>query len=114
MANHYAFSLQNKLPILAGSSLFVNYSSHLTNKLNKKISGYHSNTPRRFVLGVVGFSFLSQFVNMAGNLGFKSFIASAARQKGAVEQVIFLTQLLCVLGLFVILICGFCLKFESW
>lgn len=42
--------------------------------------------PRRAVLGV-GFSFLSQFINMAApGLGAKSFIASA-RQSGAVEKV---------------------------
>ncbi|KAL1547749.1 hypothetical protein AAHA92_16067 [Salvia divinorum] len=43
--------------------------------------------PRRAILGA-GFSFLSQFINMAApNFGAKSFIASA-REKGAVEKVL--------------------------
>lgn len=96
MANCFAFTLQNRLPILAGvypslssttsvSFVIVNSLPHFSKKLGRGISGYQ--TPRRLVLGL-GVSFLAQFMSMAGNIGGTSFVASAARQKGAVEQVL--------------------------
>lgn len=106
MANCFAFTLQNRLPILAGvypslssttsvSYVIVNSLPHFSKKLSRGISGYQ--TPRRLVLGL-GVSFLGQFMSMAGNIGGKSFLASAARQKGAVEQVTFLLNYSVVFG----------------
>lgn len=85
MANRFSTKLQRNLPHLAGVHpclLAVPLSS--LPPFSRRVGGYRA--PRRVVLGI-GVSFLSQFVNMAaGNLGVKSFIASA-RQKGAIEKV---------------------------
>lgn len=53
-------------------------------RFSARINGFKAS---RRVLICAGLPFFSQFMNMAGNLASKSFIASA-RQKGAVEKVL--------------------------
>ncbi|KAI3443651.1 hypothetical protein Pfo_000316 [Paulownia fortunei] len=86
MTNRFGIKLQHRLPHLAGvyPCLPAIPLSSLP-PFSRRVGGYRA--ARRVVLGI-GVSFLSQFMNMAaGNLGAKSFIASA-RQKGAVEKVL--------------------------
>ncbi|KAK0570763.1 hypothetical protein LWI29_006074 [Acer saccharum] len=96
MANRLGLTLQHRLPVLSGyfntspitSFYYSNSVSSLSKAALKKKSdrGFNLKSPRRLVLGL-GAAFWSQFMGMAGNVGAKSFIASA-RQKGAVEQVL--------------------------
>ncbi|XP_057765766.1 uncharacterized protein LOC130986375 [Salvia miltiorrhiza] len=75
--------LRHSLPHLAGVA--VTFAALPPPPLSRRVAAYRA--PRRAVLGL-GFSFLSQFINMAApTLGAKSFIASA-RQTGAVEKVL--------------------------
>ncbi|KAK1550930.1 hypothetical protein Q3G72_027118 [Acer saccharum] len=96
MANRLGLTLQHRLPVLSGysntSPITSFYYSHSASSLSKAAlkkksdRGFNLKSPRRLVLGL-GAAFWSQFMGMAGNVGAKSFIASA-RQKGAVEQVL--------------------------
>ncbi|KAK3210519.1 hypothetical protein Dsin_015225 [Dipteronia sinensis] len=96
MANRVGLTLQHRLPVLSGYSntspitsfYYSNSVSSLSKAALKKKSerGFNLKSPRRLVLGL-GVAFWSQFMGMAGNVGAKSYIASA-RQKGAVEQVL--------------------------
>ncbi|PIN05734.1 hypothetical protein CDL12_21719 [Handroanthus impetiginosus] len=86
MANRFGIRLQHRLPRLGGvyPCLAANPLSSMP-PFSTRASGQRAT--RRVALGI-GFSFLSQFINMAAaNLGAKSFIASA-RQKGAIEKVL--------------------------
>ncbi|KAK2645405.1 hypothetical protein Ddye_020600 [Dipteronia dyeriana] len=91
MASHVGLTLvlsgySNTSPITG--FCYSNSDSNLSKVALKKKSdwGFNLKSPRRLVLGL-GAAFWSQFMGMAGNVGPKSFIASA-RQKGAVEQVL--------------------------
>ncbi|TXG61549.1 hypothetical protein EZV62_012912 [Acer yangbiense] len=96
MANRLGLTLQHRLPVLSGysntSPITSFYHSNSVSSLSKAAlkkkgdGGFNLKSPRRLVLGL-GAAFWSQFMGMAGNVGAKSFIASA-RQKGAVEQVL--------------------------
>lgn len=80
-ANYLSLSTSPGLPI-------VNSLHQFSNKLSKRIGLFnHKNRPRRVVLGL-GVTFWAQFLNMAGNFGGKSFLASA-RPKSEVDKVIF-------------------------
>lgn len=93
MAKGFGIKLQQRVPHLVGffSSLpaVSSSSSHtiplqFSRVVKRGVIRYR--LPRRVVLGI-GISFWSQLMNMAGNFGAKSFVASA-RQKGAVEKVL--------------------------
>ncbi|WMV37987.1 hypothetical protein MTR67_031372 [Solanum verrucosum] len=96
MANRFGVKLQSRLPNLAGFYLFstpitCTNSVQCCSKAQTRIVGKRRaircrNIHRRVVLGI-GVSLWSQFMSMAGNVGAKSFVASA-RQKGAIEQVL--------------------------
>lgn len=60
------------------------FTLHSVPQYSARINGFKAS---RRVLISAGLPFLSQFMNMVGNLASKSFIASA-RQKGAVEKVL--------------------------
>ncbi|PSS15518.1 Malonyl-[acyl-carrier protein] O-methyltransferase [Actinidia chinensis var. chinensis] len=88
MANRLGLSLQQKIPISAGARVYhlpLPSSISITCARNRSC-GYRNSTPRRLVLGI-GAGLWAQFMSMAGNIGGKSFIASA-RQKGEIEQVL--------------------------
>lgn len=94
MANRLGLGIPQRLPFLAGvypcsSSYSVTWAFGPVpgpfKAPNKWKSG--SRAPRRLILGL-GVSFWAQFMSMAGTVGANSFLASA-RQKGAVEEVIF-------------------------
>lgn len=96
MANRFGVKLQSRLPNLAGiypfsTPITCTNSVQCCSKAQTRIVGKRRaircrNIHRRVVLGI-GVSLLSQFMSMAGNVGAKSFVASA-RQKGAIEQVL--------------------------
>ncbi|XP_059284331.1 uncharacterized protein LOC132037744 isoform X2 [Lycium ferocissimum] len=99
MSNRFGVKLQNRLPNLAGIYPFSAPTKTTTSSVpcccssktqKSRIVGkrrvFGCRIPRRVVLGI-GVSFWCQFMNMAGNVGGKSFMASA-RQKGAIEQVL--------------------------
>ncbi|KAM7519604.1 hypothetical protein LguiB_018566 [Lonicera macranthoides] len=94
MANIFKIRLQSRLPILVGippslhspTSVTASFDYPVLQISNKLKRSGVCRTNRRLVLGI-GASFWGQFMNMAGNFGGKSFIASA-RTKGAVEQVL--------------------------
>ncbi|GFY98444.1 S-adenosyl-L-methionine-dependent methyltransferases superfamily protein [Actinidia rufa] len=88
MANRLGLSLQQKIPISAGARVYhlpLPSSISVTCARNRSC-GYRNSTSRRLVLGI-GAGLWAQFMSMAGNIGGKSFIASA-RQKGEIEQVL--------------------------
>ncbi|KAL2501361.1 S-adenosyl-L-methionine-dependent methyltransferase superfamily protein [Forsythia ovata] len=93
MAEGFGIKLQQRVPHLVGfcyslpavsSCSFHTFSPQLSRVVKRGVIGYR--LPRRGVLGI-GVSIWSQLMNMAGNFGAKSFVASA-RQKGAVEKVL--------------------------
>ncbi|KAK4853400.1 hypothetical protein QYF36_008636 [Acer negundo] len=96
MANRLGLTLQHRLPVLSGysntSSITSFYYSNSVSSLSKAAlkkksdRGFNLKSPRRLVLGL-GAAFWSQFMGMAGNVGAKSFIASAS-QKSDIEQVL--------------------------
>ncbi|XP_049415003.1 uncharacterized protein LOC125877779 [Solanum stenotomum] len=96
MANRFGVKLQSRLPNLAGiypfsTPIACTNSVQCCSKAQTRIDGKRRaircrNIHRRVVLGI-GVSLWSQFMSMAGNVGAKSFVASA-RQKGAIEQVL--------------------------
>ncbi|KAK6784271.1 hypothetical protein RDI58_017725 [Solanum bulbocastanum] len=97
MANRFGVKLQSRPPNLAGIYPFsapitsTNSVQCCSKAQNSRIVGKRRaircrNIHRRLILGI-GVSLWSQFMSMAGNVGAKSFVASA-RQKGAIEQVL--------------------------
>lgn len=98
MANRFGVKLQSRLPNLAGIYPFSvpiktptsvpcsaeTQKSRVVGKKKRRAFGCR-NIHRRVLLGI-GVSLWSQFLSMAGNVGSKSFMASA-RQKGEIEQV---------------------------
>ncbi|KAA8523236.1 hypothetical protein F0562_009659 [Nyssa sinensis] len=94
MANRLGLTVQHRLPILAGvypslpSTTLVSCSidsvPQFSQILKRRTGGY--SRPRRLLLGL-GASFWVQFMSMAGNIGGKSFVASA-RQTGEIEKVL--------------------------
>ncbi|XP_055824926.1 uncharacterized protein LOC129893423 isoform X2 [Solanum dulcamara] len=97
MANRFSVKLQSRLPNLAGiypfsaprtttNSVPCSSKTQKSRIFVKRRAFRCRNIPRRVVLGI-GVSLLSQFISMAGNVGAKSFMASA-RQKGEIEQVL--------------------------
>ncbi|XP_047249779.1 uncharacterized protein LOC107877980 isoform X8 [Capsicum annuum] len=99
MANRFGVKLQSRLPNLAGIYPFSvpiktptsvpcsaeTQKSRVVGKKKRRAFGCR-NIHRRVLLGI-GVSLWSQFLSMAGNVGSKSFMASA-RQKGEIEQVL--------------------------
>ncbi|KAM7515624.1 hypothetical protein LguiA_005207 [Lonicera macranthoides] len=94
MANIFKIRLQSRLPILVGIPPSLHSPTSVTSSFDYPVLQFSNKlkrsglcrTNRRLVLGI-GASFWGQLMNMAGNFGGKSFIASA-RTKGAVEQVL--------------------------
>ena len=87
MANQLGLSLQQKIPSSVGACfchLPLPSTISVTSARNRSCE-YRNRTPWRLVLGI-GAGLWAQFMSMAGNIGGKSFIASA-RQKGEIEQV---------------------------
>uniref|UniRef100_A0A5B7BEB3 Methyltransferase type 11 domain-containing protein n=1 Tax=Davidia involucrata TaxID=16924 RepID=A0A5B7BEB3_DAVIN len=94
MANRLGFTLQHRLPILAGVypsspkttsfTCSIDSVTQISQILKRRTGGY--SRPRRLLLGF-GASVWAQFMSMDGNIGGKSFIASA-RQKGEIEKVL--------------------------
>ncbi|XP_059634838.1 uncharacterized protein LOC132277114 [Cornus florida] len=92
MANRFGLTLRHRLPNLAAVAPSLpsitcsidSVSSQFSKILKRRTAGYR--TPRRLVLGL-GAAFWVQFMSMDGNIGGKSFIASA-RQKGEIEEVL--------------------------
>jgi hypothetical protein len=94
MANRLGGTIQQKLPLLAGvypcsSSYSVTCAVGPIPSLSRAVKKWKigGRAPRRLILGL-GVSFWAQLMSMGGAVGGNSFIASA-RQKGAVEEVIF-------------------------
>ena len=95
MANILGLRIHQRLPVLASvypcsasyNATCAIGSIHSLSKALKKWTSGGAKAPRRLILGL-GVSFWTQYMNMAGSVGGNSFIASA-RQKGAVEEVIF-------------------------
>lgn len=104
-ANYLSLTTSPSLPI-------VNSLHQFSNKLSKRVGLFnHNKRPRRVVLGL-GVTFWAQFLNMAGNFGGKSFLASA-RQKSEVDKVFFWLNF-GVLGVFWCFSLWVVLKFEFW
>lgn len=94
MANRLGGTIQQKLPLLAGvypcsSSYSVTCAIGPIPSLSRAVKKWKigGRAPRRLILGL-GVSFWAQLMSMGGAVGGNSFIVSA-RQKGAVEEVIF-------------------------
>lgn len=92
MATLPRIKLQHRLPVLPGVCYCYSSTPSVTSFSSvNSVSGFSKKceggfkASRRLVVGL-GAAFWAQFMNMAGNVGANSFIASA-RQKGAVEQV---------------------------
>ncbi|KAJ4708627.1 S-adenosyl-L-methionine-dependent methyltransferase [Melia azedarach] len=93
MATLPRIKLQHRLPVLPGVCYCYSSTPSVTSFSSvNSVSGFSKKceggfkASRRLVVGL-GAAFWAQFMNMAGNVGANSFIASA-RQKGAVEQIL--------------------------
>ncbi|PIA64345.1 hypothetical protein AQUCO_00100096v1 [Aquilegia coerulea] len=92
MAFRHGFTLpQQNIRILAGVSVSSSTTSLTVSvfSLSTKLQKFsRERTPRRLFLGI-GVSFLAQFMNMAGNVETKRFLASASQQGGSpIEEVL--------------------------
>ena len=86
MANQLGLSLQQNIPSSVGACVcHFPLPPTISVTCARNRSEYRNRTPWRLVLGI-GAALWVQFMGMAGNIGGKSFIASA-RKKGEIEQV---------------------------